>query len=337
MAIVFKDAVRTDTPLNIGLVGPSGCGKTLSALYLAAGIQQVRGGEIFGIDTEAKRMLHHADKGVKFKHGVLTSFASKDYAEAIVQAAKACNRGVVIVDSMSHEHEGIGGYLDFHDKEAARLGGNEGKSKDAVSWRAWAQPAAARRHLINTILQQDIALICCFRAKEKSIMVKNNGKTEIESIGWQAIAGDEFVYEQTIRLLLPPAAKGLPDWSDSAFRFGVAKADTALIKILNDGKKLCQAHGIALAQWAKGESAQPGKTEKAHETPKAGKATSTNEIDALKSSLREWYDMAKQVGRKEQFAAMIVSVCRKKMSELSTVEDFKKACTAAKELENEWR
>src|SRR6266849_4599710 len=69
MARKFEDrpAVREATPLLIGLVGPSNSGKTFSALRLATGIQRVSGGDIWGIDTESRRMLHYADK-FKFRH-----------------------------------------------------------------------------------------------------------------------------------------------------------------------------------------------------------------------------------------------------------------------------
>ena len=62
-----KPAVRTATPLLVGLIGPSGSGKTFSALRMATGIQRVSGGEVFVVDTESRRSLHYADK-FKFRH-----------------------------------------------------------------------------------------------------------------------------------------------------------------------------------------------------------------------------------------------------------------------------
>ena len=57
-----KPAVRQKVPLLCGLVGPSGGGKTFSALRLATGMQQVSGGDIYIVDTEARRALHYADR-----------------------------------------------------------------------------------------------------------------------------------------------------------------------------------------------------------------------------------------------------------------------------------
>ena len=96
------------TPILIGLVGPSGSGKTYSALRLATGIQSVVGGDIFVIDTEARRSLHYADK---FNFRFLQfdpPFGPLDYLAAIRHCVSKGAK-TIVVDSMSHEHEGKGG------------------------------------------------------------------------------------------------------------------------------------------------------------------------------------------------------------------------------------
>src|SRR6185503_15959759 len=96
----FEDrpATREKTPLLLGLVGPSASGKTYSALRLATGIQRVCGGEIFMIDTEARRGLHYADK-FKFRHIAFgAAFSPLDYLEAIEHCTKK-GAGVIVVDS----------------------------------------------------------------------------------------------------------------------------------------------------------------------------------------------------------------------------------------------
>lgn len=93
-----KPAARERVPLLIGLMGPSGGGKTYSALRLATGIQRVSGGEIFVVDTEARRALHYADR-FRFRHlAFAPPFGSLDYLAAIEHCAKK-GAGVVIVDS----------------------------------------------------------------------------------------------------------------------------------------------------------------------------------------------------------------------------------------------
>lgn len=257
MSFVIRDALRGDTPLLIGLVGPSGSGKTESALRLATGIVKARGGHIVGIDTEARRMLHKTDR-YKFKHMEFKGpFGSDRYLEAIEQAAEAANGGCVIVDSMSHEHEGPGGYLEYHDEEVKRLIEHGGfRNEYAASIPAWNKPVARRRRLINTILQINSAFIFCFRAKEKLKIKK--GQDPVQR-GWQAIAGEEFVFEMLDRCLLLPGAKGVPDWSDEAFSLGVPKREDDHVKILADGKQLDESMGASLALWAAGTATDWGK------------------------------------------------------------------------------
>jgi len=81
----FEDtpAARVQTPLLVGLVGPSGSGKTFSALRLATGIQRISGGDIYAIDTEARRMLHYADTFECRQPPLAAPFSSLDYPGAI--------------------------------------------------------------------------------------------------------------------------------------------------------------------------------------------------------------------------------------------------------------
>jgi energy-coupling factor transporter ATP-binding protein EcfA2 len=250
MSFVFKPAIREATPLLIGLVGPSGSGKTESALRLATGIVSIRGGNIVGIDTEAGRMLHKADR-YKFLHLKFgPPFGSDRYQEAIEAAAQEAKGGCVIVDSMSHEHEGEGGYLEYHDTEVKRLMEQAGfRNEYAAQIPAWNKPVARRRRLINKILQLECAFIFCFRAKEKLKIQK--GKDPVQ-LGWQAIAGEEFVFEMTDRCLLEPGSKGVPTWTDEAFRLGVPKRDDSHIPFFKDGAQLDEEIGASLGQWAVG-------------------------------------------------------------------------------------
>ena len=122
-----KPAVRDSVPLLVGLCGASGSGKTFSALRLATGIQTVTGGDIYVIDTESRRACHYADK-FKFRHiDFKAPFGSLDYLEA-VQHCVSKGAGVIVIDSLSHEHEGPGGYLMTHAAEIERM---------AAGWEPW--------------------------------------------------------------------------------------------------------------------------------------------------------------------------------------------------------
>lgn len=244
----LKKAERRNVPLLVGLMGPSGSGKTYSALRLATGIQRVTGGRVAYIDTEADRALHYADE-FDFDHMPFGEpFKPSRYLEAIRACVKTGAK-VIVVDSMSHEHEGPGGVLDWHDAEVKRMGG------ERHNFRAWAAPKADRRRLINGLLQLRCNFIFCFRAKEKTKPKKQGN--DLDHMGFMAIAGDEFVYEMTASALLMPNAGGVPTWNPER------EGERAMVKQPAQFRELFSAHrgkplsediGEALARWAAGGS-----------------------------------------------------------------------------------
>lgn len=250
-----RDAVRSSVPLLVGLMGPSGGGKTFSALRLATGIQQVTGGDIYGIDTEARRMLHYADR-FRFKHVEFHApFGSLDYLEALRFCAKQGAK-VIIVDSMSHEHEGPGGLIDCHDRELDRMAGDDWAKRERVKMLAWRKPKANRRALINGLLQMDCNFVFCFRAKETAKPMKVGGKTEVVPQGFMPIAGDEFVFEQTVNCLLLPGARGVPTWtSENVGERQMMKLPEQFRSVFADSRPLSEEIGRALSEWAKGGAA----------------------------------------------------------------------------------
>lgn len=259
-------AVREQVPLLVGLMGPSGGGKTFSALRLATGIQQVVGGEIFMIDTEARRGLHYADR-FQFKHVPFDApFGSLDYLEALRFCVSQGAR-TIIVDSMSHEHEGPGGLIDLQDQELQRLAGDDyGTWKaDRFNMLAWQKPKAARRKLINGLLQLNANFVFCFRAKETSKPVKKqqeNGreKTVIEPMGFMPIAGDEFVFEMTMNALLLPGAGGVPTWkTDFPGEKKMMKLPEQFRGLMERPRAFDEDMGAALAKWAQGDNAAAGR------------------------------------------------------------------------------
>lgn len=278
MVRTFTDteATRVEVPLAIGLFGPSGGGKTMSAHRLAAGIQRVTGGDIYMIDTESRRGLHYADR-FKFRHVEFGApFSSLDYLAAIEHCVKKGAK-VVIVDSMSHEHEGPGGVLEWHQSEVDRMAGGDHRKAERVKMLAWSKPKAARRRLINTVLQLPVTTIFCFRAKQKLKIVRGE---EPKPLGWMPIAGEEFIYEMTTSILLPPAADGVPDWhpAEEGSR-EIIKLPTQFRTLFGQRAQLSEDIGEAMARWAKGGEA-PGAIP---ETP----ATITNQQRADLAALVE--------------------------------------------------
>ncbi len=244
MAIQFRPAVREQTPLLIGLSGPSRSGKTYSALRIAKGLAQ--GGIIAMIDTESKRGLQYASR-FTYLHGDLAApFTNERYLEAIT-SAKAAGARVIIVDSMSHAHEGPGGMLEQHEAELDRIAGKDWAKRQKVTFSAWIKPKHSHNLFVNSILQMgaDTHFIFCFRAKDKLVLIP--GKDPVHA-GWTPICSSRFEYEMSFLLVLPEGAQGKPDLAATAS--GLRDPFQDYIK---PGIQLDEALGEKLAAWATGK------------------------------------------------------------------------------------
>ena len=243
-------ATRDKTPLLVGIVGSSSSGKTYSALRLATGFQRVTPGEIFVIDTEAGRALQYADD-FRFVHVPFGApFGPLDYLDVI----KYCvDNGAtnIVIDSMSHEHEGPGGVLEIHAVEHQRLGG-----KMSTQGLAWNKPKTEHRRLINTILQFNCNFVFCFRAKEKLDWNKkgpDGKKMEPQPLGFMAIGGGEWMYEMTAQCLLLPGSNGIPTWkSEKPGERETIKLPKQFAGTFAGTPQLTEDVGEAMARWAAG-------------------------------------------------------------------------------------
>jgi hypothetical protein len=236
MSFQFRPGVRENVGLLIGLIGPSGGGKTYTAMELAAGIS---GGKPFAvIDTEARRALHYADR-FRFDHGDLKApFRPDSYVDAIVAADKA-GYPVIIVDNVSHVWYGDGGLLEWQEEEHKRLGGN-----DKTKMLAWVKPKMAHKKMVQKLLQVRAHLILCFRAEEKTKMLKNDkGKLVPTNIGWQPICEKNLPYELTASLLLVPENPGVP------IPIKLQEQHRALFP---PDHQITRKSGDAIRDWAKG-------------------------------------------------------------------------------------
>lgn len=268
MSFTFRPALREQTSLLIGVAGPSNSGKTASALKIARGIMGGHGQDerIFVIDTEAKRALHYAcgpneQPGpfrFRFQHGELRAPFSPDAYRESIAAAVAAGAGVVVVDSMSHEHESEGGILEWHERELDRMAGQDYGKRERMTFAAWIKPKSAHNKLVGFILQQPVHFIFCFRAKDKMKLVKTReddpsgregGKmvTKPVQLGWTPICSDRFEYEMTTLLMMPPGAKGVPDLDLDATKINAHHRE-----FFPKGHAIDEQAGMHLAEWARG-------------------------------------------------------------------------------------
>ncbi len=255
MSRVFNatPAKRAQVNLIIGLVGPSSSGKTWTALELATGIQSVTGGEIDLIDTEHERALFYAEN-FKFNHVPFEPpFASLDYLDAIQQSAKRGAK-IIVVDSLSHEHEGVGGMIDYQEAELTKMAGQDFGKRQAMQMLAWAKPKAARRKLLQGLTQLDAHVILCFRAKNTSKPVKDDrGKNVVQPMGFMPIAGEEYVFECALSMLFHPNARGVPTWNPDLPGERIAVKLPRQFEWMRDEEgPVTRGMGAKLAQWAEG-------------------------------------------------------------------------------------
>lgn len=250
MTFAFRKAVREGVGLLIGLAGESGSGKTFTAMRLASGI--ATGKRFAVIDTEAGRAKHYADS-FQFDHGDLKPpFRPTAYLEAI-KAADESGYPVIVVDSMSHEHAGEGGLLDWHEEELNRMAGDDWKRREAVKMAGWIKPKAAHKQMVQRLLQVRAHLILCFRAEEKIEMVREDGKMKIvkkqSSVGldgWMPVCEKNLPYELTASFLLRSTSPGMPL---------PIKLQEQHKKFFPLDKPITEESGRLIAEWAKGSAA----------------------------------------------------------------------------------
>jgi hypothetical protein len=251
-----SDAVRGEVPLMVGIMSPSGGGKTYSALRLATGMQRVLGGDIYGIDTENNRMRYYADK-FRFKHvPFVPPFGSLDYLDAVRWCVSQGSR-VTIIDSMTHEHIGQGGYLETAEAVIDRIAGQDWKKREAVKMLGWATAGPLRQKMIEGLKQLPGAFIFCFRAKEKTKPIKKgDGKTDVVDMGFMPIAGEEWIYEMAVNCMLEPRSDGVPTWrSDQIGERLMMKLPEQFKDIFAETRPLSEEIGEAMAKWARGDAA----------------------------------------------------------------------------------
>jgi hypothetical protein len=237
-------------PLLFGIVGPSSSGKTFSAMRLAVGIQRVVGGEIFVIDTEHGRARHYA-KRFKVRHiDMEQPFGPLHYLAAIEHCVERGAKTLVI-DSMTHEHSGIGGVMDQSEEYLERTCGSDWKRREKMFMNSLIEPKKQRKYLNARIVQLGINAIFCYRADEKIKPV--TGKEPLK-LGWQPETTSKLHYDMTLRFLLTPGSGGVPSLNPET------PAEKLLVKLpdqfrdfFKQGEPLSEEIGERMARWAQGD------------------------------------------------------------------------------------
>ena len=236
--ITFRPAIRGSAKLLVGLYSESGCGKTLSALLLARGFVGPNG-TIGMIETESGRGEAYADT-LSGGYSVLSlreDFSPAAYGEAI-SAAEQAKFGALIIDSASHEWEGVGGVLDMAAK-------NEEAGKKGLL--IWQKPKISHaREFMLRLMQTSIPLvIVCMRAKYP---MEGTGKDMKRSTVLEPKQSADILFEMMVH-----------GWIDYDHNIHITKPRNKLedktgiiTTVFADGKPITIETGERLAKWASG-------------------------------------------------------------------------------------
>lgn len=271
--IQIRKAQREGARLVIGIAGVSGSGKTYTALQLAWGMANGDASKVGFLDTENRRGSLYADCLVS-KDGTIHQFLIGDlyapfspqrYIDAILEFQKA-GVEVLIIDSVTHEWEGAGGCQEIAANTSSRMAD-------------WKRAKAEHKRFMNALLQSDMHVICCIRAREKTDFT--NPK-EPKSLGLQPIQESNFMFEMTASVMM----------HDQGTRQDVLKCPEDLTPILGRGQGYISARdGMSLRKWVDGAK----QLDPAVERFRNSLQTVTEQgLDAVNSAINEVPDKIKK-------------------------------------------
>lgn len=189
--MALRLAERDGARVLISIEGISGSGKTYTALQIAYGLAGGDSKKVGLLDTENRRGSLYADI-LKDKDGNIQKFWIDDlYAPFTperyiqkIQEFQASGVRVLVIDSASHEWNGIGGIL----AEVEKI------PKKIHAWRKW---KPEHRRFVDTLLQCDMDIIVCLRSTNKTDW---SDPSKPKSLGIMPIQQEEFIFETTVSI-----------------------------------------------------------------------------------------------------------------------------------------
>lgn len=263
----IRKAQRAGARLVIGISGISGSGKTYTALQLAWGLAGGDANKVGLLDTENRRGSLYADilKGTdgtvhQFLIGDLDApFSPQRYIDAILEF-QAAGVEVLVIDSVSHEWNGLGGVLSM-------------VSKYEKSVTAWKNVKPEHQRFMNTMLQSDMHIIVCIRATNK---VDWKDPKNPKTLGIMPVQQEEFMFEMTASMMM---------WDGGKSR-EVMKCPADLVPIFGEAGAVAEGYltarnGYALRQWVDGGVSLNPKLENARNTLRT---TAEQGVEALQAA-----------------------------------------------------
>jgi hypothetical protein len=199
------DAVREQILARIGIAGSSGAGKSYTALMLgAAMVEKLELGPLYVIDTEHKSALRYAfspksGKGFKFKHVVMPPEDNSTQAyDAALTYCEQQGAGVIVIDSLSHMWNGIGGVLEVVDKTSSA-------NKFSTGWK---EQSPIYNRAIERVMQTKAHVIFTVRQKQEWVLEEQGGKKVPVKVGLGEVARDGISYEPDLFARMESLGKG---------------------------------------------------------------------------------------------------------------------------------
>lgn len=231
MALEFKKAVRKAAPMLISISSVSGGGKTYSALLMAAGLAGA--GRVGFLDTENGRGAMYADSpgivaALPSGFDILqmdAPFSPKRYIEHI-EAAEKAGLAVLVIDSTTHEWEGIGGCTEIAEKNKLRNMDNWGLAKKH------------HKLFMYHCLSSQMHILFCLRARDK---VRIEGGT-VTPIGLQAVCEKNFQFEMLVSLQL----------DEKTHHATPLKCPEPLRHLFTGNKLIAKSDGESIRKWNEG-------------------------------------------------------------------------------------
>lgn len=186
--MTFRKAVRQQAKLRLALTGPSGAGKTYSALILAT----VLGKRVAVIDTERSSASLYAEAFAFDTMDLPPPYTPERFIEAVAEAERA-GYDVVIIDSITHEWNGIGGCLEINETlAAAKYRGN--------TWSAWNETTPRHRAFLDKLMAANCHIIATMRSKTETAQVDDGNRKKVVKLGMKAEQREGTDFEFSIVL-----------------------------------------------------------------------------------------------------------------------------------------
>lgn len=185
---MFTKATKEKAKARIALHGPSGGGKTYTALAIATGL----GKRIALLDTENGSASKYADDPWSFDTIVIRPPYTAQKMIDVIRGATAEGYDVLVIDSLTHFWKGTGGVLEQVDAIAERVAARTNRRPDTHA--AWKQGDAIYRSFMDEILNAQIHIIGCMRAKQ-SVEKGEDGKIRKMGLAPEFREGGEYEFD----------------------------------------------------------------------------------------------------------------------------------------------